>query len=732
MMRTVQVLAILVVAVCSAALADVPYSPTSPLDDAELYDWLVREEVPTSEVILCLPDAAAVAASKVQDEHRYKVGVAVPVNVTVDLGTLRPIVGARSPAHAHGALRIRSDGFVWSAVVESPGATSLRLGFEDFDLAEGVELYLYNDRGQVAGPYTGSGRRSRHSFFTRTLPTDRQHLQLRYDGTNIAATLDAIHFTISEVAHLDERFLLGRAPTTPGEREHCENLNADCVENAECDLHDPSLDPIIDAARDATAAMFFESGATWYMCTGALIESLDGTTGHFLTSNTCISTAEEAASLETYFHFTTPCPPGGGPTTDCDLADSTNSDPPTVFGAVIVDTSDLTDFSLLMLDGAPPADTTHLPWSTTPVAHSNGIELYRISHPSGAPQAFSAHEVDADWDYCGPPGDFIYSQDSMGATEGGSSGAPVFNANGEIVGQLYGHCGSNLSDDCDSVNNRTWDGAFAATWQNRPLVRHALAQEPLPEVVELATHDIPALADDEMWTTSFDNYDGYDNLTFLLTLSNGDGDLYVKFGSPPTTDSYDCRPYHFGTVDETCTFDPAEVGTYYVLVHAYSAFTDAILTITTLQQQCPDMDGDAVCDDVDNCPLDPNPFQEDADSDAAGDVCDTCPLTSNPGGGVAMFSQTLVAPDGATFVWPVPEDVLLMLGDLAGVSAYEYSSVTSVTAATEIPSGTDPAPGDGTYFLVRADCPLSTWSTGAASECPPGTCADGDRDALLP
>jgi hypothetical protein len=42
-----------------------------------------------------------------------------------------------------------------------------------------------------------------------------------------------------------------------------------------------------------------------------------------------------------------------------------------------------------------------------------------------------------------------------------------------------------------------------------------------------------------------------------------------------------------------------------------------------------DQDGDGIFDSRDNCPLTPNPSQEDADGDGAGDVCDNCP-THNP------------------------------------------------------------------------------------------------------
>ena len=38
-----------------------------------------------------------------------------------------------------------------------------------------------------------------------------------------------------------------------------------------------------------------------------------------------------------------------------------------------------------------------------------------------------------------------------------------------------------------------------------------------------------------------------------------------------------------------------------------------------------DPDGDVICSDVDNCPQDANPLQEDSDGDGIGDVCDACP-----------------------------------------------------------------------------------------------------------
>ncbi|TCV91282.1 vibriolysin [Luteibacter rhizovicinus] len=69
------------------------------------------------------------------------------------------------------------------------------------------------------------------------------------------------------------------------------------------------------------------------------------------------------------------------------------------------------------------------------------------------------------------------------------------------------------------------------------------------------------------------------NLVIKISGGTGDADLYVKFGSAPTTSSYGCRPYLTGN-NETCTFSSSQAGTYYVKLRGYAAFSGVSLVAT--------------------------------------------------------------------------------------------------------------------------------------------------------
>jgi|GEM_PF-3106491 len=420
------------------------------------YQDLVRDEVPVASSIV-----ADVSAMPVEDpmDSRQTVGISATVNVKLDLSTLSAADLSQTPrAISQGAIAELGNGFVWSAVVQAPTAAGIRLELSNVYLPRNTALYVYTDRGEVVGPYTRHGPTRSGTFATGALRGEQVKLQLRYTGSDIDRVLRAVHFDLTEVGVLDRRFMLARyGGPGSGLFSFCQGLNADCVEG----VNTSNVPAAIAAAEDAVALMLFRSGPYYYICSGGLIADTDPNTNRplFLTAHHCISKGREADTLETYFHFT-----DTDPTAGCNDIPNTSS----TLGATILATNRTGDYTLLELSSAAPSDTAPLAYSTSAVANSNGTHLYRISHPSGAPQAYSEHVVDTSAGECSswPRGSWIYSHDTYGATEGGSSGSPVLNANGEIVGQLSGGCGTNVNDVCDNTNNATVDGALASYYDN--------------------------------------------------------------------------------------------------------------------------------------------------------------------------------------------------------------------------------------------------------------------------
>ena len=69
---------------------------------------------------------------------------------------------------------------------------------------------------------------------------------------------------------------------------------------------------------------------------------------------------------------------------------------------------------------------------------------------------------------------------------------------------------------------------------------------------------------------------GAQDLNVMMSQGSGDADLYVRFGSKPTLNEYDCRPYQGGN-DELCHISAPSQGQYYVMVRGYNRYSEVQL-----------------------------------------------------------------------------------------------------------------------------------------------------------
>jgi hypothetical protein len=393
-----------------------------------------------------------------------KVGVVVPAPDVLSIsGFVNPKTGMilRESGLAGGELTKNAAGdYIWAVNVGSVDAGGIRLHIENMNLPARAELYFYSDSGESYGPYTGAGPDKNGDFWTPSIVGDVGTLQLRVNASTSRVDLGSVSLKVTEIGHISRSFYgvpNGNLGAQGGVASFC-SFNAPCIINNRCQSNSA-----LNNDEWAVAKMLWVKNPYIYTCSGGLIADSDSSTQipYFMTAGHCLS--QSNSGLEAFFHYTVSCG-----TSTCT---ATFTDPPNnlisgkTVGATVVAHGSISsgDYCLLQLSQTPPAGSIFLGWNNTAISGSDGTPLYRISHPEGAPQAYSDQTVDTGAGTCQgwPRGPLIYSRGQTGGTQGGSSGSPVINSSGQFVGQLLGGCGTNINDDCDNASNATVDGAFA-------------------------------------------------------------------------------------------------------------------------------------------------------------------------------------------------------------------------------------------------------------------------------
>lgn len=366
--------------------------------------------------------------------------------------------------------------YAWDTAIRSSGASALRLRFDDVLLAEGVELFVYNEEGQVWGPYSGTGMDASGGFWSPSVFGDTVRVHLSAPS---AQALSTSRFTVSAVMHLGPRvgalqsqlrqqYVTGPDPDDVG---YCGYQVPECTVNGVCAI---DTNPGLANAANAIAHIEFVDAGSTYICTGAYVSQSGNAPKipYFLTANHCFSTTAAASSVEAFFKYRTATCNGTCPT----LAQL-----PRVNGSTLLATGarpDKSDFTFVRLSGFPAGGAKLLGWTTA--MPGEGSYLIHMGHPAGSPLAYSYRRLRLDNSALPhstelPEPTFLYSglapatSDWTGAVAGGSSGGPVMvlPASGDayLVGQLFGFAAPvGAVDECDPAGTATIDGAFRSTF----------------------------------------------------------------------------------------------------------------------------------------------------------------------------------------------------------------------------------------------------------------------------
>jgi lysyl endopeptidase len=248
-----------------------------------------------------------------------------------------------------------------------------------------------------------------------------------------------------------------------------------CIVDSSCST--ASALPDLAAIRHAVAQLNFVEQGTAFVCSGGLlVDTKSDFIPYFLTANHCFADQAAASSLEAVFDFFT---------SSCNGTPPDESTLPLASGAQLLATSATSDFTFLRLDSVPDTVPSghrfFLGWTGNAGALTQGTTLYRLSFPfpdsqiNPDPERFSQSllQTGNNIPVCSnvqpipkPRPEFLYASLVKGGTFGGSSGAPLLLANGQVVGQLGGGCayaGHDPNDGCDYMNSE-FDGAFSVTY----------------------------------------------------------------------------------------------------------------------------------------------------------------------------------------------------------------------------------------------------------------------------
>lgn len=338
------------------------------------------------------------------------------------------------------ATQIEGKGTIWRYELKALQANSIGIRFSSFHLPEGASVFIYNeDHTQRAGAFT-----SIDNLDTKLLPI------ADFKGQNaIIEYFEPLYpsfpgeLVIGSVALAYKNIFQNAAG----------RIGINCPAGANW-----------QDVKHSVCLISFNDSLYLYYCTGFLINNIreDGSP-YFQTASHCLNTNSLAETMVAYFNYENPI---------C----SNDSVPfsPSLAGATVISSSSFSDFTLLMLNQYPPQ--IYLPYYA---GWNANIEYAKsgtcIHHPSGAPKCIAVDTLsprnypytinwqDLSTNPVSEPGTHWEAIFNIGSVEGGSSGAPLFNENQLVIGQLHG-----------GSNNDDYFGKFALSWDHNNLFNQQL------------------------------------------------------------------------------------------------------------------------------------------------------------------------------------------------------------------------------------------------------------------
>ncbi|MBP1617114.1 MAG: protease [Bacteroidetes bacterium] len=385
-----------------------------------------------------------------------------------------PIVAVLTPTQLdlmkEGAWTKVSGDSVCRLSIKSPDAQGIMLYYDKFKIPDGGKLYIYNGaKNQLLGAYTNQTNQKGGRFSTEIIYGDS--LTLEYFHPEGQEKPEII---ISKIGYCYN--LIEMIPTTGNSLLRATTYSSDCYVDINCSPEGDNW----QQQKKGVAKLIVPIGNLSYLCSGSLVNNVyQDQTPYFLSAHHCFEQDGQTADFSTmqfYFHYEL-----------ATCGESTvSSKMKTMVGADLLVDIPLkggSDGTLLRLKDSIPADydVFYNGWDITTVAPTSGAVIH---HPSGDVKKISIYTatpttttfIDLE-DTCtiGAHWSVVYSETTNGfsVTAGGSSGSPMFNQDGRIVGTLTGgesYCSTPTAADYYGKFRYHWNKASSSSeWMSNYL-----------------------------------------------------------------------------------------------------------------------------------------------------------------------------------------------------------------------------------------------------------------------
>jgi len=338
---------------------------------------------------------------------------------------------------------------LWRLHLRSAGSHSSFLIFDEFYLPEGSQFFVYSeDRTHVLGAFTNENNKPYRRLSIG--PIHSESLILEYIEPKSVDTVPVINVA-SFIHGYKDVFKVHNSLNGSGV---C-NINVFCaLGNGWCNQR-----------RSVALIARLSVGHLAGFCTGALVTNdRKDSRPYFLTANHCVD-ASPVGVNDWLFIFNYQSPTCTNPTGPL-------ATPFVIAGANLRASHENSDFALLELTQRPPGDfnTFYAGWDARndrPAKGGRGIH-----HPSADIKKICTYtkKVKRKKKDLGNGKAKVWKikRWSEGTTEGGSSGSPLFNPDGRIVGQLYGGTAACKSSDPSKPNKKPdFYGRFDKSWDDK-------------------------------------------------------------------------------------------------------------------------------------------------------------------------------------------------------------------------------------------------------------------------